>query len=114
LNTPKKEEILAASSPWVASLLNFLPGIGTGYIYQRRWLPYFLTSGAVITWAILGLFLQNKNEPSNNEQLIGISGLFLISIVTMIESYLAQKKSMKLINNNGPKNKENKKKSWFK
>ena len=110
----KKEEILASSSPWVASLLNFLPGIGTGYIYQRRWLPYFLTSGAVITWFALGLFLQDEKDPSNTEQLIGISGLFLISIVTMVESYFAQKKSTKLINDFEKDNQGNKNKSWFK
>ena len=40
-----KEEVLASSSGWVASLLNFLPGVGTGYLYQRRWLAYFLTTG---------------------------------------------------------------------
>ena len=42
-----KDQVLASSSGWVASLLNFLPGVGTGYLYQRRWLPYFITTGVV-------------------------------------------------------------------
>ena len=92
-----KDQILAASSGWVASLLNFFPGLGTGYIYQRRWLPYFLTTGAVIVWFVLGIFLQGDKEPTQSDQLIGLAGLFFISVVTLIEANLAYKKSVKLI-----------------
>ncbi len=92
-----KDQILASSSGWVASLLNFFPGLGTGYIYQRRWLPYFLTAGAVIVWFALGIFLQGDKEPNQSDQLIGLSGLFFISVVTVIEAYLAYKKSLKLL-----------------
>ena len=41
MSYPSKEEILASSKGWVASFLNFLPGLGSGYLYQRRWKPYF-------------------------------------------------------------------------
>ena len=92
-----KDQILASSSGWVASLLNFLPGLGTGYIYQRRWLPYFLTAGAVIVWFLLGIFLQGDKEATQSDQLIGLAGLFFISVVTVIEANLAHKKSLKLI-----------------
>ena len=92
-----KVQILAASSGWVASLLNFFPGLGTGYIYQRRWLPYFLTVGAVVAWFTLGIFLQGDNDLTNSDQLVGLSGLFFISIVTVIEANLAFKKSLKMI-----------------
>ena len=92
-----KDQILASSSGWVASLLNFLPGLGTGYIYQRRWLPYFLTAGAVIVWFLLGIFLQGDKEATQSDQLIGLAGLFFISVVTVIEAYLAHKKSLKLV-----------------
>ena len=92
-----KNQILASSSGWVASLLNFLPGLGTGYIYQRRWFPYFLTAGAVIVWFVLGIFLQGDKEPTQSEQLIGLAGLFFISVVTVIEANLAYKKSLKLV-----------------
>ena len=89
-----KEQVLASSSGWVASLLNFLPGIGAGYLYQRRWLPYFITTGAVTAWFVIGIILQGDNEPSQTEQLIGISGLFLISTITVVEANLAFKKAL--------------------
>jgi len=97
LKNINKDHILASSSGWVASLLNFFPGLGTGYIYQRRWLPYFLTSGAVIVWFVLGIFLQGDKEPTQSDQLIGLTGLFFISVVTVIEANLAYKKSANLI-----------------
>ena len=92
-----KDQILASSSGWVASLLNFFPGLGTGYIYQRRWLPYFLTAGAVLVWFALGIFLQGDKVPAQSDQLIGLAGLFFISLVTVIEANLAYKKSLKII-----------------
>ena len=92
-----KDQILASSSGWIASLLNFFPGLGTGYIYQRRWLPYFLTAGAVLVWFVLGVLLQGNKEPTQLDQLIGLAGLFFISIVTVIEAYFAYKKSLKLV-----------------
>ena len=76
MSYPSKDEILASSRGWVASFLNFLPGLGSGYLYQRRWKPYFLTIAASTAWFTLGFFLQRDSEPSQREQIIGISGLF--------------------------------------
>ena len=109
-----REEVLASSSGWVASLLNFLPGVGTGYLYQRRFLPYFLTAGAVMAWFVIGIILQGDNEPSQTEQLIGISGLFIISIVTVVEANLAFKKAIKIVNIKQEQSKSPTKKGWFK
>ena len=109
-----KEQVLASSSGWVASLLNFLPGIGTGYLYQRRWLPYFMTAGAVTVWFVIGIFLQGDKEPSQTEQLIGISGLFLISTITVVEANLAYKKALKLAFIKKEEAKTPIKKGWFK
>ena len=95
---PNKEEILASSSSWVAATLNLIPGLGTGYIYQRRWIPYFLTLGSIIIWIGLGLLLQNNNEPTQKEQILGLGGLTFISFITAMESYLAYKKVRRLIN----------------
>ena len=92
-----KEQVLASSSGWVASLLNFLPGVGAGYLYQRRWLQYFITAGAVTAWFAIGIILQGDKEPSQTEQLIGIGGLFLISTVTVFEANLAFKKAVKIV-----------------
>jgi uncharacterized membrane protein len=104
-----KEQVLASSSGWVASLLNFLPGVGTGYLYQRRWLPYFIT-----TWFVIGIILQGDKEPSQTEQLIGISGLFLISTITVVEANLAFKKAVKIASIKKEEEKTPIKKGWFK
>ena len=94
MDNPSKEQILAASSGWVATTLNFLPGLGAGYLYQRRWIPYFVTGGAATAWFVLGAILNGDTEATKAEQLIGIGGLFLISITTMLEANIAHKKAM--------------------
>ena len=109
-----REEVLASSSGWVASLLNFLPGVGAGYLYQRRWLPYFLTTGSVLSWFITGIILQGNKEPEQTEQLIGIAGLFLISLVTVVEAKLAFKKAVKTMSFKKEETKTQIKKGWFK
>ena len=109
-----KDQVLASSSGWVASLLNFLPGVGTGYLYQRRWLPYFITAGAVTAWFVVGIILQGDKEPSQTEQLIGIAGLFLISIITVVEANLAFKKAVKIASIKKDEIKPPNKKGWFK
>ena len=54
---PTKEEILAASAGWVAVILNVLPGLGAGYLYQRRWKAYWITSALATIWFVLGAVL---------------------------------------------------------
>jgi len=93
MDNPSKEQILAASSGWVATTLNFLPGLGAGYLYQRRWIPYFVTGGVATVWFVLGAILNGDTKPTKPEQLMGIGGLFLISITTMIEAKIAHKKA---------------------
>ena len=109
-----RDEILASSKGWIASFLNFLPGLGSGYLYQRRWKPYFFTITACIAWFALGFFLQGDSEPSQSEQLIGISGLFFISIVTIIEANLAFKKAINKTKAEKEKIISSNKKGWFK
>ena len=94
MDNTSKEQIVAASSGWVATTLNFLPGLGAGYLYQRRWLPYFVTVVAATTWFVLGAILNGDSEPTKAEQLIGIGGLFLISITTMVEAKTAHQKAI--------------------
>ena len=114
MSYPSKEEILASSRGWIASSLNFLPGLGSGYLYQRRWKPYFLTIAASTAWFALGFFLQGDSEPSPREQIIGISGLFIISIVTVIEANLAFKKASNKTKAEKDKIVSSDKKGWFK
>ena len=49
---PTKREILAASAGWVAVTLNVVPGLGAGYLYQRRWKAYWITSALATTWFV--------------------------------------------------------------
>ena len=114
MSYPSRDEILASSKGWVASILNFLPGLGSGYLYQRRWKPYFLTITATTTWFTLGFLLQGDSEPSQREQIIGISGLFLISIITVIEANLAFKKAINKTKAEKEKKTSSTKKGWFK
>ena len=114
MSYPSKDEIVASSRGWVASFLNFLPGLGSGYLYQRRWKPYFLTIAASTAWFGLGFFFQRDSEPSQIEQIIGVSGLFFISIVTVIEANLTFKKVSKKIKTEKEKIKTSQKKGWFK
>ena len=93
MDNPSKEQILAASSGWVATTLNFLPGLGAGYLYQRRWIPYFSTLGVATAWFVLGAILNGDTDPTKTDQLIGIGGLFLISITTMVEAKIAHRKA---------------------
>tara|TARA_B100000945_G_scaffold122670_1_gene97467 strand:- start:1003 stop:1347 length:345 start_codon:yes stop_codon:yes gene_type:complete len=109
-----KDQILAASKGWVASLLNFFPGLGSGYLYQRRWIPYFLTIAAVTAWFAIGIILQGDKEPSQTEQLIGISVLLSISIFTLIEANLAYKKAVNKVLIEQKVTTSTIKKGWFK
>jgi len=113
MSYPSRDEILASSKGWVASFLNFLPGLGSGYLYQRRWKPYFFTITVSIAWFALGFFLQGDSEPSQSEQLIGISGLFFISNVTVIEATLAFKKASNKTKAEIEKIISSNKKGWF-
>ena len=114
MSYPTRDEILSYSKGWVASFLNFLPGLGSGYLYQRRWKSYFLTIAASTSWFALGFFLQGDSEPSKGEQIIGISGLFFISVVTVIEANLAFKKASNKTKAEKEKTISSEKKGWFK
>ena len=113
MSYPSRDEILASSKGWIASFLNFLPGLGSGYLYQRRWKQYFFTITSSTAWFALGFFLKGDSEPSQSEQIIGISGLFFISIVTVIEANLAFKKSSNKIKVEKNKIVSSNKKGWF-
>ena len=112
MSNPSREEILASSKGWIASFLNFLPGLGSGYLYQRRWKPYFFTIAVSTAWFALVFFLQDS-KPSQREQIIGISGLFFISIVTVIEANLAFKKTSNKTKSEKEKIMSSNKKGWF-
>ena len=92
---PTKKEITAASAGWVAITLNVLPGLGAGYLYQRRWKAYWTTAVLATTWFTLGAVLGQGADGASDiqEQLIGLGGLVALSVGTAAEAGLAVKKS---------------------
>jgi hypothetical protein len=92
---PTKREILAASAGWVAVTLNVVPGLGTGYLYQRRWKAYWITSALATTWFVLGAVLGQGAEGAEDiqNQLVGLVGLIALAAGTAVEAGMAVKKS---------------------
>ncbi|CAI8415693.1 MAG: Uncharacterised protein [Cyanobium sp. ARS6] len=92
---PTKSEILAASAGWVAVTLNVVPGLGTGYLYQRRWKAYWITAALATGWFVLGALLGQGAEGAEEiqNQWIGLGGLVALAAGTAVEAGLAVKKS---------------------
>ena len=92
---PTKKEVLAASAGWVAVTLNVVPGLGTGYLYQRRWKAYWITSALATSWFVLGVVLGQGAESAEDiqNQWIGLLGLVALAAATAVEAGLAAKKS---------------------
>ena len=92
---PTQKEILAASAGWVAVTLNVVPGLGAGYLYQRRWKAYWITSALATTWFVLGAVLGQGAEGAEEmqNQLVGLGGLVALAAGTAIEAGMAVKKS---------------------
>ena len=94
---PSRDQILAASAGWVAVLLNVIPGLGAGYLYQRRWKAYWITSALASAWFVAGAVLGQDTEPAAEaqNQLVGLIGLLLLAGVTATEAGLAVKNTRK-------------------
>lgn len=94
-----KQDTLAASAPWVAVVLNLVPGLGTGYIYQRRWRAYWITSAVSTGWFALGLVLGRGDgvdlgaQTDSRQQLVGLLGLLLLAGVTAVEAGIAARRA---------------------
>ena len=91
---PGRDQVLAASAGWGAALLNVLPGLGAGYLYQRRWKAYWTTSALATAWFVAGAALgQNAaEEAETRNQLVGLVGLLLLAAIIAIEAGLAVKR----------------------
>jgi len=92
--SPSREQILAASAGWVAAVLNVVPGLGAGYLYQRRWKAYWITSALATSWFVAGAVLaQNADVRAEAQnQLVGLIGLLVLAAVTATEAGLAVKR----------------------
>lgn len=85
---------MAASAGWVAVLLNVVPGLGAGYLYQRRWKAYWITSALATGWFVAGAVLGQQAEAAAEaqNQLVGLIGLLVLAAVTATEAGLAVKR----------------------
>jgi len=97
----KKGEMIAFSSIWIGALLNFVPGLGTGYIYQRRWRAYWITTFISFAWVYFDLNRQLSidlaDPASSQSDIAGILGLIIISSVSALESTFAVRKERELL-----------------
>jgi len=89
-----RKQVLAAASPGLAALLNLLPGLGSGYIYQRRWRAYWICSALATAWFLAGAVLAPpESSPSDQQRLVGLAGLLLLAGVTSAEAFLAGRRA---------------------
>ncbi len=96
-----KDDILASSSGWVSALLNFFPGLGVGYIYQRRWKAYWATTISSTLWLLIGFYKQFEVDPSdpaqiNNNDISAFIGLFSIATFTALEAWYRVQKAKRV------------------
>ena len=72
-----------------------VPGLGAGYLYQRRWKAYWLTSALATIWFVLGAALAQGSEAAEElqNQIIGLAGLIALAAGTAVEAGLAAKKA---------------------
>jgi hypothetical protein len=96
MDTLSKRQIVACGSAWVAALLNIVPGLGTGYIYQRRWRAYWITSAVATLWFGVGLVQSQDVDPAlmpdvvQRNQLVGLGGFLVLAVVTAAEAARAR------------------------
>ena len=74
-------------------MLNVLPGLGAGYLYQRRWKAYWLTCLSSVSWVLLGSTRQFLTDPSDPASIqsdqVGLYGLIVIAAITACEAVIA-------------------------
>lgn len=91
---PSRKQVLAAASPGLAALLNLVPGLGSGYLYQRRWRAYWICSALATAWFVAGALLAPQSAgPTEQQQLVGLAGLLLLAGVTATEAFLAGRRA---------------------
>ena len=89
-----QKAVLAASAPWLGALLNVLPGLGAGYLYQRRWRAWWITTVLSSGWFLLGALLEpNPAEIDPSTRLVGLGGLLLLAAVSAVEAFLAARRA---------------------
>ena len=91
---PDRKAVLAASAPWLGALLNVLPGLGAGYLYQRRWRAWWLTTSLSGAWFLLGALLEPDPAVIDaGTRLVGLAGLLLLAGASAVEAFLAARRA---------------------
>jgi len=91
---PDRKAVLAASAPWLGALLNVLPGLGAGYLYQRRWRAWWITTGLSSAWFLLEALQQPDPAAIDpRTRLVGLGGLLLLAAVSAVEAFLAARRA---------------------
>ena len=87
-----KNSIISDSSPWLSAFLNIIPGLGTGYIYQRRWKAYWYNILALFFIFLVTYVIQLITDPydplSINTDSLSFWSILILSLLTAIESYI--------------------------
>jgi hypothetical protein len=93
--TLTREQILSASAGWVAVVLNIVPGLGTGYLYQRRWRAYWITATLALAWVLAGAVLSRGADGAKEQhnQLIGLIGFLVLAAVSALEAGVAVRRA---------------------
>ena len=67
---------------------------GSGYLYQRRWRAYWITSAVATAWFVAGAVLAQDADAAAEaqNQLVGLIGLLVLAGVTATEAGLALKR----------------------
>lgn len=98
-SVPSRRLVLAASAPWLGALLNTIPGLGAGYLYQRRWLAWWLTNGFAAGWLAFGAGWADGAEVNALQQGMPafparvLVGLSLLSLGSAAEAFLAARRA---------------------
>ncbi len=94
-----KLKVVSSSSIWLSFTLNLIPGLGTGYLYQRRWKAYWLTLISSLGCSSIFLYLNSQvdlNDPvSKSFDNLNLIGLLSICIITAFESALSVRSARK-------------------
>jgi hypothetical protein len=86
------KQILASSAPWLAAVLNVVPGLGAGYIYQRRWRAYWITAAVAGVWVGVGA-LPASSTMGALQGWHPLPGLLGLAALTAGEAFLAGRRA---------------------
>jgi len=67
---------------------------GGGYLYQRRWRAWWITTVLSSGWFLLGALLEpNPTAIDPRSRLVGLGGLLLLAAVSAGEAFLAARRA---------------------